>query len=127
MKNLLLSLLLLISLSASAQSKVYNVQKYCVDELPFKKGECDLSGTEYSFVFVDSAQNKIGIQIAQQKLNFTILSSAVDPKTKELLYELKNPQGLAKLRISPNSKTIELIEARNRILLYFGASTKMGS
>ena len=39
----------------SAQEQVFNVQKYCVDELPIKKGQCDISGNEYSWVFLDEA------------------------------------------------------------------------
>jgi hypothetical protein len=45
--------LLLLSGSMYCQEQVFNVQRYCVDEVPFKSGECDISGNEYSFVFLD--------------------------------------------------------------------------
>jgi hypothetical protein len=32
------------------QEQVFNVQRYCVDEVPLS-GECDISGNEYSCVF----------------------------------------------------------------------------
>jgi hypothetical protein len=42
-----------VSCSIYAQEQVFNVQRYCVDEKPFKQGECNISGNEYSFVFLD--------------------------------------------------------------------------
>jgi hypothetical protein len=33
--------------SIYAQEQVFNVQRYCVDEKPFKQGECNISGNEY--------------------------------------------------------------------------------
>jgi hypothetical protein len=48
-----IALFLLLSGSMYSQEQVFNVQRYCVDEVPFKSGECDISGNEYSFVFLD--------------------------------------------------------------------------
>tara|TARA_R110002110_G_scaffold7536_4_gene38247 strand:+ start:120154 stop:120306 length:153 start_codon:yes stop_codon:yes gene_type:complete len=44
--------LLLLSGSMYSQEQVFNVQRYCVDEVPFKIGECDISGNEYSFLLI---------------------------------------------------------------------------
>jgi hypothetical protein len=41
--------LLLLSGSMYCQEQVFNVQRYCVDEVPLRLR--DISGNEYSFVF----------------------------------------------------------------------------
>ena len=52
MKKLIL--MLLMSSGAFAQQRVYNVQQYLIDEKPFHKGEYDLKGNEYSFIFINN-------------------------------------------------------------------------
>jgi hypothetical protein len=79
-----LILLLLMSGFMYAQEQVFNVQRYCVDALPFKTGECDIAGNEYSFVFLDKKKNDVVFFFTNLKLKYKIMNSVVyspDPIT----------------------------------------------
>ena len=60
--------ILLLSSGVYAQQEVFNVQQYCVDVKPFKKGECNLSGNEYSFVFLDTKKKDVTFFFTNTKL-----------------------------------------------------------
>jgi hypothetical protein len=62
--------LLLLSGSMYSQEQVFNVQRYCVDEFPFKIGECDILGNEYSFVFLDKEKKDVVFFFTNMKLKY---------------------------------------------------------
>ncbi len=124
MKTLLI-LLLLVSAAVQAQKKVYNVQHYCVDEKPFAKGECDISGNEYSFVFMDEAKKEVKLFLTNVRMAFRIESSVVsqlDPQYR--VYTLSDAKGTYEMRINKAGNRMEFHLPDNRILLTVGASTK---
>ena len=118
-------LALLISASAFAQKKVYNVQRYCVDEKPFAKGDCDISGNEYSFVFMDEAKKEVTLFLTNIKMPFRIDSSVVsqvDPQYT--VYTLSDAKGVYEMRLNKAGNKMEFHLPDNRIYLTVGASTK---
>lgn len=126
MKNLLF--LLLICSSTHSHKQVYNVQQYCIDEKPFKKEQCDISGNEYSFVFVDSAKKKVTFFLTSTKLNYDIAEIYPDEFEKEFTYYvLENENGRADMRINRKGTKIEFIYPDKIIYLKTGKSTKLTS
>ncbi|HEX9980984.1 MAG TPA: hypothetical protein VGB50_10525 [Flavobacterium sp.] len=124
MKKLLL--LLLFTGSVFAQQQVFNVQQYCVDEKPFKKSQCDISGNEYSFVFLDAGKKEVVFFFTNMKLKYKIVGSAVDPTAPDYTsYTLDDGQNNQILMKVNNRKTkIEFLYPDTRIYLSVGKSTK---
>jgi hypothetical protein len=124
MKKILL--LLLLTTGAYAQPEVFNVQKYCVDELPFKKSECDISGNEYSFVFLDSKKKEVVFFFTNTKLKYKITGSQTgtsDPGT--IIHKLEGEAGRAEMKINKQKTRIEFLYSEMHIYLTVGKSTKM--
>lgn len=124
MKKLLF--LLLICGSAFAQKQVYNVQQYCIDEKPFKKGDCDIIGNEYSFVFVDAEKKKVTFFLTSMKLNYDIKESYPDSSDKNFTYYvLQSPGVRTDMRVNQKGTEIEFIYPDKIIHLKTGKSTKL--
>jgi hypothetical protein len=125
MKRLIV--LLLLSGSLYAQKEVLNVQWYCVDEKPFKKGDCQISGNEYSFIFLEEKKKEVVFFFTDMKLKYTIKESypdATDPDYK--YYVLENEKGRADMRINKAKTKVEFIYPDKKIYLTVGKSTKLG-
>lgn len=120
MKKLIL--LLLLTSVAFAQQKVFNVQHYCIDEKPFKSGVCDQSGNEYSFVFLDIANQTVGLFLTDIKLKYKITKTLTE--NGEMKYIIENAQGQAQMRINKPQNKIEFIDSDKVIYLTVGKSTK---
>ncbi len=117
--------LLLLSGGMYAQEQVFNVQRYCIDEQPCRKGECDRAGNEYSFVFLDAKKSTVVFFLTDMKLKYTILTSAVfssDPNYT--VYTLANEKGQTEMRINQQHTKIEFLYPNNHIYLTVGKSTK---
>ena len=124
MKKLLF--LLLLCGSAYAQKQVYNVQWYCVDEKPFKKGQCDISGNEYSFVFVDNAKKEVVFFFTSMKLKYTIKEIYPDANQKGYTYYvLENETGRTDMRVNITGTKFEFIYPDKVVYLTTGKSTKL--
>jgi hypothetical protein len=109
-----------------AQKQIYNVQWYCVDQKPFKKGQCDISGNEYSFVFIDVAKKQVAFYFTEMKLKYTITDSyqdTTDPTYR--YYILENENGRTDMRVSKTGDKIEFIEPDKVIYLTVGKTTKL--
>ena len=123
MKKILI--MLLLSSGVYAQKKVFNVQQYCVDKAPFKKGDCDLSGNEYSFVFLDTKKKEVVFFFTDIKLKYKIVEShAENVKPNFTTYTLVNEKGTTEMKINKQKTKIEFIDASNHIYLTVGKSTK---
>lgn len=109
-----------------AQQEVFNVQQYCVDVKPFKKGECDISGNEYSFVFLDTKKKDVTFFFTDTKLKYKIMESHVDELNSNFMwYDLENEKGKMDMKINKQKTKIEFIDASNHIYLTVGKSTKL--
>lgn len=115
---------MLLSAAAYSQPQVYNVQKYCVDQKPFRSGECDLSGNEYSFVFVDKNAKSVVFYFTDTKLSYSIAAVHLDFNGRTL-YDLKGTAGASQMTINASQTAIELLDPQNHIYLTVGKSTKM--
>jgi hypothetical protein len=94
-------LLLLLSGSLYAQEQVFNVQRYCIDEQPFKKGECNTVGNEYSFVFLDTQKRTVVFFLTATKMKYKIVDSGVfAPDKNYSFYTLENEKGQVEMRIN---------------------------
>lgn len=122
MKKLLFFLLL--TPAAFAQTKVFNVQHYCVDEKPFLKGGCDQSGNEYSFVFIDTQKKQVRFFLTDISLQYKIESSNRSADGNETAYQLISPQGTATMTINKQQTAISFLYPDKHIYLKVGASTK---
>ena len=123
MKKLLL--LLLLSGGIFAQEQVFNVQRYCIDEAPFKKGDCDIAGNEYSFVFLDVKKSVVTFFLTEKKFKYQIVETAVfksDPNYT--LYTLENELGRVDLKVNKQKTKMEFIYPDTHIYLTVGKSTK---
>lgn len=127
MKKLLFAFgFVLMSVASQAQHKVYNVQWYCVDEKPFKKGQCDISGNEYSFVFVDEPKKQVTFFFTSMKLKYAISDSYQDATDADYLYfVLENEKGRTDMRINKAGNKIEFIHPDKVIYLTVGKTTKL--
>ena len=127
-KNLMKKFLfmLLLTSGAYAQPEVFNVQQYCVDVKPFKKGECDISGNEYSFVFLDIQKKDLTFFFTNNKLKYKITESHIEEANPNFTwYNLINEKGSMEMRINKQKTKIEFIDATNHIYLTVGKSTKL--
>ncbi|WP_157485257.1 hypothetical protein [Flavobacterium sp. ACAM 123] len=119
-------LLLLLSGSMYSQEQVFNVQRYCVDEIPFNIGECDISGNEYSFVFLDKKKNDVVFFFTNMKLRYKIMKAVVYvPDPNYTIYSLENTDGHAELKINKQNTKMEFLYPNNHIYLTVGKSTKL--
>lgn len=119
-------LTLLLSGSMYSQEHVFNVQRYCVDKIPFKSGECDISGNEYSFVFLDTQKNDVVFFFTDMKLKYKIVDSSVyslDPNYT--LYILENEKGQVEMKVNKQNTKMEFLYPNNHIYLTVGKSTKL--
>ncbi len=120
--------MLLISCGAFAQEQVFNVQKYCVDELPIKKGQCDISGNEYSWVFLDEAKKDVVFFFTDMKLKYKIVHTSVSDSDPDLtMYILHNEKGQVEMRINKAKTKIEFVYPNSHIYLTVGKTTKLES
>lgn len=118
-------LMLLITGGMYAQEQVFNVQRYCIDEQPFKKGTCDITGNEYSFVFLDTKKSNVVFFLTEMKLKYKIIKSAVfssDPNYT--VYTLESEKEQLEMRINRQNTKIEFLYPNNHIYLTVGTSTK---
>lgn len=123
MKKLLF--ILLLTSGVYAQQKVFNVQQYCVDTKPFKKGECNLSGNEYSFVFLDTKKKEVVFFFTDTKIKYKIVESHQEEINPNITsYTLANEKGSTEMKINKQKTKIEFIDAINHIYLTVGKSTK---
>jgi hypothetical protein len=117
--------ILLLTSGVYAQQEVFNVQQYCVDTKPFKKGQCDLAGNEYSFVFLDNKKKEVVFFFTDTKLKYKILESNVVKANPSITsYTLVNENGITEMKINKQRTKIEFIDASNHIYLTVGTSTK---
>lgn len=123
MKKILFMLLLT---SGMYGQEVFNVQHYCVDTKPFNKGECDLSGNEYSFVFLDPVKKVVTFFFTETKLQYKIKESHIEELNPDFtFYSLENEKNTMAMRINRQKTKIEFIDASNHIYLKVGKSTKL--
>lgn len=124
MKKLIV--MLLLTGSMYSQEKVFNVQRYCIDEIPFKKGECDISGNEYSFVFLDTKKNEVVFFLTDMKMAYKIIHSGVLASNPEYTsYTLENTTGIIEMKVNKLQTKIEFLFPNNHIFLTVGKSTKL--
>ncbi len=125
MRNLILFLFL--SCGMFAQKQVFNVQKYCIDEAPFKKGQCDVSGNEYSFVFIDAKKSEVVLFMTDTRLEYKIANTNVSELDSNLThYTLVNKDGQIEMVMNKAKTKIEFIYPNSHIYLTVGAATKAG-
>lgn len=123
MKKLIV--LLFLTTAMYSQNKVFNVQHYCIDETPFKKGQCNLSGNEYSFVFLNATNSEVTFFLTDIKLKYKIVTSTVtkaDPNYTS--YILKDALGEVEMRVNKQHTRIEFLYPDKHIYLKVGKSTK---
>ena len=108
-----------------AQQQVFNVQRYCIDEKPFKSGECTIVGNEYSFVFLDLQKSEVVFFLTATKMKYKIVNSGIFPLDHNYaFYTLENSQEHIEMRINKQQTRIEFLYPSNHIYLTVGASTR---
>ncbi|WP_333599866.1 hypothetical protein [Flavobacterium sp.] len=118
-------LLFLLTSGVYAQKQVFNVQQYCIDEKPLQQGECDQSGNEYSFVFLDVKKHEVVFYLTDLKFVYQI----IDAKTNAVAttYKLKNDLGETEMKVNKAQTSIEFLNPERHVLLTVGKSTKSES
>ncbi|MFV8376037.1 hypothetical protein ACNQGC_12030 [Flavobacterium sp. GSP11] len=117
--------MLLITGGLYAQEQVFNVQRYCIDEEPFKKGECDRTGNEYSFVFLDTKKSNVVFFLTEMRLKYKIVDSGIFPLDRNYtFYTLENENEQVEMRVNQQHTKIEFLYPNNHIYLTVGKSTK---
>jgi len=119
--------MLLLTGSIYSQEEVFNVQRYCIDEKPLRKGECDISGNEYSFVFLDIAKKEVVLFLTDTRMEYKIVSSGVASDPKFTSYLLENDKGQIEMKINKPKNRMEFLLRDTHIYLTIGKSTKMES
>ncbi len=122
MKNLFL--LLLFCAGMYAQPTVFNVQKYCIDNKPFKANTCDVSGNEYSFVFLDAKNKSVVFFFTDTKLKYQIASFSTN-NLGSTVYVLKENDNNVEMTINKLKNKIDFAYSNMEIHLVVGSSTKM--
>ncbi|MFV5701055.1 hypothetical protein ACM55F_04195 [Flavobacterium sp. XS2P12] len=108
-----------------AQEQVFNVQRYCIDEKPFRQGECNVAGNEYSFVFLDTKKRDVVFFLTATKMKYKIVDSGIFPLDRNYtFYTLENEQEQVEMRINKQHTRIEFLYPNNHIYLTVGKSTK---
>lgn len=118
---------MLISFSTYSQPQVFNVQQYCVDEAPFRKGQCDISGNEYSFVFMDTQKKEVAFFFTDMKFKYKITEVQSDTATGSVSYSLTGDKGTLEMKINMPKTKIEFLYPDTHIYLTVGKSTKLTS
>lgn len=117
--------LLLLSGGMYAQEQVFNVQRYCIDEKPFKQGECNIAGNEYSFVFLDTQKRDVVFFLTATKMKYKIVDSGILPQDRNYtFYTLENENEQVEMRVNLQHTKIEFLYPNNHIYLTVGKSTK---
>ncbi|RKS14632.1 hypothetical protein [Flavobacterium sp. 120] len=117
--------LLLLTSGLYAQEQVFNVQRYCIDEQPFKQGECNITGNEYSFVFLDTQKRDVVFFLTATKMKYKIVDSGILPQDKNYtFYTLENENEQVEMRVNQQHTKIEFLYPDNHIYLTVGKSTK---
>ena len=120
----ILLLMLTISTGLFAQDQIFNVQKYCISNKPTKNKGCDVSGNEYSFVFVDKAKNEVVLFISDTQFKYKIEEEINGTVSSSKSYKLRNDQGVVTMIVDKSKTKIEFLEPTRRITLTVGKSTK---
>lgn len=108
-----------------AQEQVFNVQRYCIDEKPFKQGECNVTGNEYSFVFLNAQKREVVFFLTASKMKYKMVRSGVLSLDRNYTsYLLENEKEQVEMRINKQQTRIEFLYPNNRIYLTVGSSTK---
>jgi hypothetical protein len=116
---------LLLTGGMYAQEQVFNVQRYCIDEQPFKQGECNIAGNEYSFVFLDTQKRDVVFFFTTTKMKYKIVDSGIFSRDRNFtFYTLENEKGQVEMRINQQHTKIEFLYPNNHIYLTVGKSTK---
>lgn len=93
--------LLLLTSGMYAQEQVFNVQRYCIDEQPFKQGECNITGNEYSFVFLDTQKRDVVFFLTATKMKYKIVDSGILPQDRNYtFYTLENENEQVEMRVN---------------------------
>ena len=117
--------LLLLTSGMYAQEQVFNVQRYCIDEQPFKQGECNITGNEYSFVFLDTQKRDVVFFLTATKMKYKIVDSGILPLDRNYtFYTLENENEQVEMRVNQQHTKIEFLYPDNHIYLTVGKSTK---
>ncbi|MDP3680219.1 MAG: hypothetical protein Q8R22_05230 [Flavobacterium sp.] len=117
--------LLLLTSGLYAQEQVFNVQRYCIDEQPFKQGECNITGNEYSFVFLDTQKRDVVFFLTATKMKYKIVDSGILPQDRNYtFYTLENENEQVEMRVNQQHTKIEFLYPNNHIYLTVGKSTK---
>ncbi|MFV8379561.1 hypothetical protein [Flavobacterium sp. LB3R33] len=117
--------LLLLSGSMYAQEQVFNVQRYCIDEKPFRQGECNIAGNEYSFVFLDTQKRDVVFFLTATKMKYKIVDSGIVSQDRNYtFYTLENENEQVEMRVNQQHTKIEFLYPNNHIYLTVGKSTK---
>lgn len=117
--------LLLLSGGMYAQEQVFNVQRYCIDEKPFRQGECNIAGNEYSFVFLDTQKRDVVFFLTATKMKYKIVDSGIVSQDRNYtFYTLENENEQVEMRINQQHTKIEFLYPNNHIYLTVGKSTK---
>ena len=117
--------LLLLTSGMYAQEQVFNVQRYCIDEQPFKQGECNITGNEYSFVFLDTQKRDVVFFLTATKMKYKIVDSGILPQDRNYtFYTLENENEQVEMRVNQQHTKIEFLYPNNHIYLTVGKSTK---
>ena len=115
--------MLLLTSGVYAQKQVFNVQRYCIDEKPFKKKECDKAGNEYSFVFLDEKKKEVVFFLSDIKFEYQITGFKKD--ANNTYYTLRNNKGIVEMKVSKGKTKIEFIGPERHVFLIVGKSTKL--
>ncbi|MFV8324076.1 hypothetical protein [uncultured Flavobacterium sp.] len=117
--------LLLLSGGMYAQEQVFNVQRYCIDEKPFRQGECNIAGNEYSFVFLDTQKRDVVFFLTATKMKYKIVDSGIVSQDRNYtFYTLENENEQVEMRVNQQHTKIEFLYPNNHIYLTVGKSTK---
>ncbi len=117
--------LLLLTSGMYAQEQVFNVQRYCIDEQPFKQGECNITGNEYSFVFLDTQKRDVVFFLTVTKMKYKIVDSGILPQDRNYtFYTLENENEQVEMIVNQQHTKIEFLYPDNHIYLTVGKSTK---
>lgn len=114
--------MLLLTTGVYAQKQVFNVQQYCIDEKPFKQGQCDTAGNEYSFVFLNVERKEVVFYLTELKFQYQIIATKAD--ATHMIYTLKNETGETTMTLNNARTKIEFFTPNRNIFLTVGKSTK---
>ena len=121
----ILLLMLTLSTGLFAQEQIFNVQQYSIDNKPFKTQGYDLTGNEYSFVFVDKSKNEVVLFLSDTQIKYSIEEVNKGTSSTPTTYKLRNAEGIVDMSIDKSKTKIEFLEPNRRISLKVGKSTKL--